>query len=66
MAHNNMIVIDGAIVIGDWCHDAKAAQEKNAEDMEITRDEAVGPKYTANWPVHARHSEPSVGRGVAR
>jgi hypothetical protein len=54
------------LVIGGSFNDTKVAQEKHAENVEITRDKALAAKYTANWQAHARHSEPYVGRGVAR
>jgi phosphatidylserine/phosphatidylglycerophosphate/cardiolipin synthase-like enzyme len=66
IAHNKVIIIDGETVIGGSFNYTKAAQDKNAENVEITRDRAVAAKYTANWQAHARHSEPYVGRGVAR
>ena len=66
IAHHTLLIIDGEIVIGGSFNDTKAAQDKNAENVEITRDKAVAAKYTANWQTHARHSEPYVGRGMAR
>jgi hypothetical protein len=42
----------------------KAAQEKNAENILIIRDQALAAPYTANWQAHAQHSQPYVGRGV--
>jgi hypothetical protein len=62
----NVIVIDGELVIGGSFNDTKAAQDKNAENVEITRDKAVAAKYTANWQTHAQHSEPYAGRGMGR
>jgi phosphatidylserine/phosphatidylglycerophosphate/cardiolipin synthase-like enzyme len=61
-----IIIVDGEIIIGGSFNYTKAAQEKNAENVEITRDKAVAAKYMENWQAHARHSEPYVGRGVAR
>ena len=63
IAHNKVIIIDGKVVIGGSFNYTRAAQEKNAENVEITRDPAVATKYTANWQSHAQHSEPYVGRG---
>jgi phosphatidylserine/phosphatidylglycerophosphate/cardiolipin synthase-like enzyme len=59
-------VIDGETVIGGSFNYTKAAQDKHAENVEITRDKTVAAKHTANWQAHARHSERYVGRGVAR
>ena len=61
-----VIVIDGKIVAGGSFNYTKAAQDKNVENVEITRDKALAAKYTASWQAHARHSEPYVGRSVAR
>ena len=66
IAHRTFLIIDGEIVIGASFNGTKAAQDKNAENVEITRDEAVAATYTATWQTHARHSEPYVGRGVTR
>jgi phosphatidylserine/phosphatidylglycerophosphate/cardiolipin synthase-like enzyme len=49
IAHNEVIIIDGEIVIGGSFNDTRAAQDKHAESVEITRDKAVAAKYTANW-----------------
>jgi phosphatidylserine/phosphatidylglycerophosphate/cardiolipin synthase-like enzyme len=66
IAHNKVIVIDGEIVVGGSFNYTKAAQEKNAENVEVTCDKAMAAKYTENWQTQARHSEPYVGRGVTR
>jgi phosphatidylserine/phosphatidylglycerophosphate/cardiolipin synthase-like enzyme len=66
IAHNKVIVIEGETGISGSFNYTKAAQDKNAENLEITRDKAVAAEYIANWQVHAQHSEPYVGRGVAR
>jgi phosphatidylserine/phosphatidylglycerophosphate/cardiolipin synthase-like enzyme len=66
IAHNKVIVIDAQTVIGGSFNYTKAAQNKNAANVEITRDKVVAAKYTANWQAHAQHSEPYVGRGVVR
>lgn len=43
---------------------SKAAQEKNAENLLIIRDQALSAQYTKNWETHRQHSQPYVGRGV--
>jgi len=63
---NKVIVIDGEIVIGGSFNYTKAAQDKNAENVEITRDKGLASKYMENWQAHAQHSEAYMGRGVAR
>jgi phosphatidylserine/phosphatidylglycerophosphate/cardiolipin synthase-like enzyme len=52
IAHNKVIIINGEIVIGGLFNYTRAAQDKHAEDVEITRDKAVAAKYTANWVRH--------------
>jgi hypothetical protein len=42
----------------------KSAQEKNAENVLIIRDQALAVQYAQNWDAHRQHSQPYVGRGV--
>jgi PLD-like domain len=64
IAHNKIIIIDGAMVITGSFNFTKAAQEKNAENVLIIRDQALAAQYIENWQAHAQHSQPYVGRGV--
>jgi phosphatidylserine/phosphatidylglycerophosphate/cardiolipin synthase-like enzyme len=64
IAHNKVIVIDGEMVITGSFNFTKSAQEKNAENVLIIRDQALAMRYTQNWDVHRQHSQPYVGRGV--
>jgi phosphatidylserine/phosphatidylglycerophosphate/cardiolipin synthase-like enzyme len=64
IAHNKVIVIDGELVITGSFNFTKAAQEKNAENVLIIRDQALAAQYTQNWDAHGQHSQPYVGRGV--
>jgi hypothetical protein len=41
-----------------------SAQEKNAENLLIVRDQALAAQYTQNWDTHRQHSQSYVGRGV--
>ena len=66
IAHNKLIIIDGETVIGGSFNYTKAAQNQNAENVEITRSQALAAKYKENWQTHAQHSVPYVGRGAAR
>jgi phosphatidylserine/phosphatidylglycerophosphate/cardiolipin synthase-like enzyme len=66
IAHNKVIIIEGETVISGSFNFTKAAQEKNAENVLIIRDQALAAQYTQNWQAHAQHSQPYVGRGVAR
>jgi phosphatidylserine/phosphatidylglycerophosphate/cardiolipin synthase-like enzyme len=62
IAHNKVMVIDGQVVLTGSFNFTKAAEESNAENLLIIRDEAIAAKYTANWQQHAAHSEPYGGR----
>ncbi len=62
IAHNKIIVIDGATVLTGSFNFTKAAEEKNAENLLVIRDKAVAEKYTANWQAHVEHSENYAGR----
>ena len=62
IAHNKIIVIDGATVITGSFNFSKAAEESNAENLLVIRDKGLADKYTANWQAHAQHSEPYLGR----
>ncbi len=37
-------------------------EEKNAENLLVSRDKALAEKYLANRKAHAEHSEPYAGR----
>jgi phosphatidylserine/phosphatidylglycerophosphate/cardiolipin synthase-like enzyme len=66
IAHNKIMIIDEETVLTGSFHFTKAAQEKNAENLLLMRDPALGAQYTQNWQAHAQHSQPYVGRGVRR
>jgi len=40
----------------------KQAEEHNAENLLIIRDQALAEKYAANWSAHAQHSESDMGK----
>jgi phosphatidylserine/phosphatidylglycerophosphate/cardiolipin synthase-like enzyme len=58
------MVIDGETVLTGSFNFTKAAQEKNAENLQIIRDPALAAQYTQNWDAHRQYSQPYVGRGV--
>jgi phosphatidylserine/phosphatidylglycerophosphate/cardiolipin synthase-like enzyme len=66
IAHSKVIIIDGGLVITGSFNFTKSAQEKNAENLLIIRDQALAAQYTKNWDAHRQHSQPYAGRGVAR
>ena len=63
IAHNKIMVIDGATVLTGSFNFTKAAEEHNAENLLVIRDKALAEKYVANWQTHVEHSEPYAGRG---
>lgn len=65
IAHNKVMILDGKVVITGSFNFTKAAEENNAENLLIIRDEAVAQQYTANWQRHAEHSEPYPGATIA-
>lgn len=58
IAHNKVMVIDGATVITGSFNFTKAAEESNAENLLVIRSSELAAKYTANWQAHAAHAEP--------
>jgi phosphatidylserine/phosphatidylglycerophosphate/cardiolipin synthase-like enzyme len=66
ISHNKVMIIDGETVITGSFNFTKAAQEKNAENLLSIRDTSLAAQYTQNWQAHVQHSQPYVGRGVAR
>ena len=62
IAHNKIMIIDGRVVITGSFNFTKSAEERNAENLLIIRDEAIAGQYTANWKSHAAHSEPYTGK----
>lgn len=49
IAHNKVMVIDGATVITGSFNFTKAAQERNAENLLVIEDTALAQQYLANW-----------------
>ena len=62
IAHNKVMVIDSEKVITGSFNFTKAAENDNAENLLVIRDNALAEKYAANWQAHAEHSEPYQGR----
>jgi phosphatidylserine/phosphatidylglycerophosphate/cardiolipin synthase-like enzyme len=57
IAHNKVMVIDGATVVTGSFNFTKAAEEKNAENLLIIRDKGLANLYMDNWERHRQHSE---------
>ena len=62
IAHNKVMVIDGAVVITGSFNFTKGAEYDNAENLLVIRSQALAAQYTRNWEAHAAHSEPYTGR----
>ena len=62
IAHNKIMVIDGQTVITGSFNFTTAAEEHNAENLLVIRSPDLAAKYTANWKVHADHSDAYAGR----
>jgi phosphatidylserine/phosphatidylglycerophosphate/cardiolipin synthase-like enzyme len=64
MSPQQVMVIDGEMLMTGRVNGTKAAQEKTAEPVLIVRGPALAVQYMPNWDAHRRHRQPSVGRGV--
>jgi phosphatidylserine/phosphatidylglycerophosphate/cardiolipin synthase-like enzyme len=63
IAHNKIMIIDGATVITGSFNFTKAAEEKNAENLLVIKgDSGLVKKYLANFEEHVGHSEKYEGR----
>ena len=62
IAHNKVMVIDGATVITGSFNFTTAAEQRNAENLLVIHDRTLAAQYTANWQAHAAHSARYVGR----
>ncbi len=57
IAHNKIIIIDDAIVIGGSFNFTDNAENHNAENMTITTAADIAALYKNNWLLHQRHSQ---------
>ncbi len=62
IAHDKVIVIDGGTVITGSFNFSKIAEESNAENVVIIRDEKLAGKYADNWRIHWGHSQAYKGK----
>jgi phosphatidylserine/phosphatidylglycerophosphate/cardiolipin synthase-like enzyme len=66
IAHNKIMIIDGATLITGSFNFTKAAEEKNAENLLVIKGDAeLVKKYLANFEEHLGHSEKYEGRQVS-
>lgn len=57
IAHNKIMVIDGAVVVSGSYNFTRQAEIGNAENILIIRDAQLAMAYTANWTAHWTHSD---------
>jgi phosphatidylserine/phosphatidylglycerophosphate/cardiolipin synthase-like enzyme len=57
IAHNKIMLIDGATVITGSFNFTKAAEEKNAENLLVIRSKELTRLYLDNWQKHREHSD---------
>ena len=62
IAHNKIMIIDGAVVVTGSFNFTKAAETSNAENLLVIQDPGLAERYLANWREHQGHSEPYAGR----
>jgi phosphatidylserine/phosphatidylglycerophosphate/cardiolipin synthase-like enzyme len=62
IAHNKIMIIDGAVVLTGSFNFTKAAEESNAENLLVIRDQRLADRYLANWRDHQGHSQGYQGR----
>jgi phosphatidylserine/phosphatidylglycerophosphate/cardiolipin synthase-like enzyme len=66
IAHNKIILIDGATLITGSFNFSKAAEEKNAENLLVLKDcPALMSAYNQNFNAHAAHSQPFLSTAAA-
>jgi len=56
IAHNKVMVIDGAIVITGSYNYTQAAESRNAENLLVIRSRELAEVYRKNWFAHRDHS----------
>lgn len=65
IAHNKVMVIDSETVITGSFNFSAAAEERNAENLLVIRDQNLARRYEENWQKHAGHSQPYDGKGIS-
>lgn len=61
IAHNKIMIIDRTVLITGSFNFTKAAEEKNAENLLVIKDNPqLVEKYLANFEAHKSHSEPYI------
>ena len=58
IAHNKIMIIDGAVVITGSFNFTKAAEAENAENLLVIQDGELAKKCSKNWQEHLKHLAP--------
>ncbi len=58
IAHNKVMVIDGEEVLTGSFNFTEAAEDRNAENLLVIRDNALAVQYARNWQAHRLHAKP--------
>ena len=56
IAHNKVVIVDGATVETGSYNFSAAARDRNAENVVVLEGREVADRYRRNWLDHARHS----------
>jgi phosphatidylserine/phosphatidylglycerophosphate/cardiolipin synthase-like enzyme len=62
IAHNKIMIIDGATVITGSFNFTRNAEQNNAENLLVIRSPELATKYASNWDAHLEHSEKYEGK----
>ena len=56
IAHNKVMIVDGETVITGSFNFTRSAEDQNAENLVVIRDETIANAYMRNWNDHLAHS----------
>jgi len=56
IAHNKVMIVDGAVVVTGSFNFTRQAEQRNAENLLIIRSQEMAATYSENWKAHAAHS----------
>jgi len=57
IAHNKVMIIDGAVVITGSFNFSDNAEKSNAENLLVVVDKKIAAEYIQNWKKHQEHSQ---------
>lgn len=57
IAHNKIMIVDGATVITGSFNFSKAAEESNAENLIVIEGAELAGRYLENWNEHRAHAD---------